>query len=60
MPEGARWCQMVPEGARGCQRDQIGTVVARGLGKASKLIFVKVSIAAGGTGAKDGRTTWEP
>ena len=36
---------MVPEGARGCQRGQIGTVVARGLGKASKLIFVKASIA---------------
>ena len=43
--EGARGCQRVPEGARGCQRGQIGTIVARGLGKASKLIFVKVSIA---------------
>ena len=45
VPEGASGCQMVPEGARGCQRGQIGTVVARGLGKASELIFVKVSIA---------------
>ena len=45
VPDGASGCQMVPEGARGCQRGQIGTVVARGLGKASALIFVKVSIA---------------
>ena len=45
VPEGARWCQRVPEGARGCQRGQIGTVVAPGLGKASELIFVTVSIA---------------
>ena len=45
VPDGASGCQMVPEGARGCQRGQIGTVVARGLGKASELIFVKVSIA---------------
>ena len=45
VPDGAIGCQMVPEGARGCQRGQIGTVVARGLGKASELIFVKVSIA---------------
>ena len=42
MPDGASGCQKVPEGARRCQ---IGTVVARGLGKASELIFVKVSIA---------------
>ena len=45
VPDGASGCQMVPEGARGCQRSQIGTVVARGLGKASELIFFKVSIA---------------
>ena len=45
VPDGASRCQMVPEGARGCQRGQIGTVVTRGLGKASELIFVKVSIA---------------
>ena len=45
VPDGATGCQMVAEGARGYQRDQIGTVVARGLGKASELIFVKVSIA---------------
>ena len=43
--KGASGCQMVPEGARGCQKGQIGTVVARGLGKASDLIFVTVSIA---------------
>ena len=45
VPDGASGCQMVPEGARGCQRGQIGTVMARGLGKASDLIFVTVSIA---------------
>ena len=52
MPDGAKGCQMVPEGAiwvpegaSGCQRDQIGMVVAPGLGKASDLIFVTVSIA---------------
>ena len=45
VPNGARGCQMVPEGARGCQRGQIGKVVAPALGKASQLIFVKVSIA---------------
>ena len=45
VPESARGCQMVPEGTRGCQRDKIGTVVAPGLGKASNLIFVTVSIA---------------
>ena len=45
VPDGASGCQMVPEGARGCQRGQIGTVVAAGLGKASDLIFVTVSIA---------------
>ena len=51
VPEGARGCQRVPDGARGCQRGQIGTVVARGLGKASKLIFVTVSIAGVGVDA---------
>ena len=52
VPEGARGCQRVPVGARWCQRvpegaggDQIGTVVAPGLGKTSDLIFVTVSIA---------------
>ena len=45
VPDGASGCQMVSEGARGCQRGQIGTVVAGGLGKASDLIFVTVSIA---------------
>ena len=30
---------------RGCQKDQVGTVVAPGLGKTSDLIFVTVSIA---------------
>ena len=45
VPYGASGCQMVPEGARGCQRGQIETVMARELGKASELIFVKVSIA---------------
>ena len=45
VPDGVNGCQIVPEGDRGCQRGQIGTVVALGLGKASKLIFVKVSIA---------------
>ena len=45
VPDGANGCQMVPEGGRGCQNDQIGTVVAPGLGKTSDLIFVTVSIA---------------
>ena len=45
MPDGANGCQMVPQGGRGCQKDQIGTVVASGLGKTSDLIFVTVSIA---------------
>ena len=45
VPDGANGCQMVPEGARGCQKDQIGTVVAPGLGKTSDLIFVTASIA---------------
>ena len=44
-PDGAKGCQMVPEGGKGCQKDQIGTVVAPGLGKTSDLIFVTVSIA---------------
>ena len=46
--EGARWCQRVPDGARRCQRVPEGPdrgSRARGLGKASELIFVKVSIA---------------
>ena len=30
---------------RGCQKDQVGTVVAPGLGKTSDLIFVTISIA---------------
>ena len=42
-PDGAKGCQMVPEGGKGFQKDQTGTVVARGLGKTSELIFVKVS-----------------
>ena len=37
--DGAKGCQMVPEGGKGCQKDQIGTVVAPGLGKTSDLIF---------------------
>ena len=45
MPEWARWCQWVPEGGKGCQNDQIGPVVAPGLGKKADLIFVTVSIA---------------
>ena len=44
-PDGANGCQMVPEGGKGCQKDQIGTVVAPGLGKTFDLIFVTVSIA---------------
>ena len=56
--EGAIWCQRVPygvmpEGARGCQRVPEGPdwdgrgqkVPALAKGKASELIFVKVSIA---------------
>ena len=45
VPDGDSGCQIVPDGTRGCQRDQIGTVDAPGLGKASDLIFVTVSIA---------------
>ena len=48
MPEWARWChgcQMVPEGGKGCQKDQVGPVVAPGLGLKTDLIFVTVSIA---------------
>ena len=45
VPDGASGYQMVPEGARRCQSSPIGTVVAPGLGKASDLIFVTVSIA---------------
>ena len=47
VPDGTREGQRMPDGAeggKGCQKNQIGTVVARGLGKASELIFVKVSI----------------
>ena len=44
-PDGANGCQMVPEGGKGCQKDQIGPVVAPGLGKKTDLIFVTVSIA---------------
>ena len=36
---------MVPEGGKGCQKDQIGPVVAQGLGRKEDLIFVTVSIA---------------
>ena len=45
VPDGASGCHMVPDGTRECQRDQIGTVMAPGLGKASDLIFATVSIA---------------
>ena len=55
VPEGARGCQMVPDGTNGCQvvpvstrgyqKNQVGTVVAPGLGRTSNLIFVTVSIA---------------
>ena len=44
-PDGANGCQMVPEGGKGCQKDQVGPVVAPGLGKKTDLIFVTVSIA---------------
>ena len=44
-PDGANGCQMVPEGGKGCQKDQIGPVVAPGLGKKCDLIFVTVTIA---------------
>ena len=40
--ENARWCQRVPEGARGAR---LGRSLTPALGKASELIFVKVSIA---------------
>ena len=45
VPDGTNGCQVVPVSTRGCQKDQIGTVVAPGLGKTSYLIFVTVSIA---------------
>ena len=45
VPDDTNGCQVVPVSTRGCQKDQIGTVVAPGLGKASDLIFVTVSIA---------------
>ena len=44
-PDGANGCQMVPEGGKRCQKDQVGPVVAPGLGKKTDLIFVTVSIA---------------
>ena len=44
-PDGANGCQMVPEGGKGCQKDQVGPVVAPGLGRKTDLIFVTVSIA---------------
>ena len=44
-PDGVNGCQMVPEEGKGCQKDQIGPVVAPGLGEKSDLIFVTVSIA---------------
>ena len=45
VPDGTNGCQVVPVSTRGCQKDQVGTVVAPGLGKTSDLIFVTVSIA---------------
>ena len=65
MPEWARWRQWVPEGGKGCQKDQIGPVVAPGLGKKTDLIFVTVSIAGVevvamvDTGAKTSCCRWE-
>ena len=44
-PDGANGCQMVPDGGKGCQKDQVGPVVAPGLGRRTDLIFVTVSIA---------------
>ena len=44
-PDGANGCQMMPEGSKGCQKDQVGPVVAPGLGRKTDLIFVTVSIA---------------
>ena len=44
-PDGANGCQMVPEEGKGCQKDQIGPVVAPGLGEKTGLIFVTVYIA---------------
>ena len=44
-PDGANGCQMVPEGGKGCQKDQVGPVVAPGLGRKTDLIFVTVPIA---------------
>ena len=43
--DGTNGCQVVPVSTRGCQKDQVGTVVAQGLGKTSDLIFITVSIA---------------
>ena len=64
-PDGANGCQMVPEEGKGCQKDQIGPVVAPGLGRKTDLIFVMVSIAGVelvalvDTGAKMSCCRWE-
>ena len=50
VPDGTNGCQVVPVSTRGCQKNQVGTVVAPGLGKTSDLIFVTVSIAGSGGG----------
>ena len=65
VPDGANGCQMVPEGGKGCQKDQIGPVVAPGLGKMCDLIFVTVYIAGVevvvlvDTGATTSACSWE-
>ena len=64
-PDGANGCQMVPEGGKGCQKDQVGPVVAPGLGRKTNLIFVTVSItgvevvALVDTGATTSCCRWE-
>ena len=45
VPDGTNGCQVVPVSTIGYQKDQVGMVVAPGLGKTSDLIFVTVSIA---------------
>ena len=45
VPDGTNGCQVVPVSTRGCQKDQVGTIIAPGLGRTSDLIFVTVSIA---------------
>ena len=45
VPDGTNGCQVVPVSTGGCQKDQVGMVVAKGLGKMSDLVFVTVSIA---------------